>query len=133
SVMVAANALELPAQASRATLLNTVPSAVGALLNAQALPDSLRVVNVAGEPLRNSLVQAVYGQLPSTGVYNLYGPTEYTTYTTVVLAEMGAKDEPPIGHPISNTRVYVLDEGLGLCPAGVAGELFIAGDGLARG
>ncbi len=66
---------------------------------------------------------------------NLYGPTESTTVATWFGADGLAADAltVPIGHPIANTSVYVLDRRLGLAPVGVPGELYIGGDGLARG
>ena len=64
---------------------------------------------------------------------NHYGPTESTVVATCVAVERGGETDPPIGRPIWNTRVYVLDEGMGAVPIGVAGELFIGGGGLARG
>ena len=64
-------------------------------------------------------------------VTNLYGPTETTVWST--LAEVGADGPVAIGGPIANTQVFVLDQWLGRVPEGVAGELYIAGAGLARG
>src|SRR4029077_9291741 len=67
-----------------------------------------------------------------TPLVNAYGPTENTTISTWYLAN-SITDSVPIGKPIANSRVYVLDEQLRPVPAGVAGELYVAGDGLARG
>ena len=69
---------------------------------------------------------------PGRRVFNAYGPTETTVYATISAALSGA-GIPPIGTPICNTRVYVLDNHLQLAGAGVIGELYIAGPRLARG
>jgi amino acid adenylation domain-containing protein/non-ribosomal peptide synthase protein (TIGR01720 family) len=66
-------------------------------------------------------------------VTNLYGPTETTVWSAITVIDDNDAETPPIGRPLSNTRVYVLDEGLKPVPAGVAGELYIARAGLARG
>ena len=80
--------------------------------------------------------EALRGLRGSARCINLYGPTE----TTIWLGSDGCSDDqsdgppsPPIGRPIWNTRTYVLDGALEPVPAGVAGELYIAGAGLARG
>ncbi|MDJ0836038.1 MAG: non-ribosomal peptide synthase/polyketide synthase [Acidobacteriota bacterium] len=112
------------------TLLNSVPSAVAELLPARLIPDSVKVVNMAGEPLSTELVDAVYTQTSAEKVYDLYGPSESTTYATVALREPGGS--ATIGRPIANTRAYVLDAYLSPVPVGISGELFLAGDGLAR-
>ncbi|HEX8089471.1 MAG TPA: amino acid adenylation domain-containing protein, partial [Blastocatellia bacterium] len=132
-VILAKNALDLPElRSSGVTLINTVPSAMAELTRLNAIPESVRTVNLAGEPLRNRLVQEVYQHDTIERLFNLYGPSEDTTYSTFALARKGAGDEPTIGRPISNTQAYVLDGRLNPCPIGVAGELHIGGQGLAR-
>ena len=90
-------------------------------------------MNLAGEPLPNTLVQAVYAQETVEKVYNLYGPSEDTTYSTFVLTEKGAVENPTIGRPIANTQVYLLDSALEPVPIGLSGQLYLGGAGLARG
>jgi acyl carrier protein len=76
-------------------------------------------------------VDQIYETTTVRKVFDLYGPSEYTTYSTFVLREKHGNET--IGRPIANTRVYILRCHFALVPAGVAGELFIAGAGLARG
>jgi amino acid adenylation domain-containing protein/non-ribosomal peptide synthase protein (TIGR01720 family) len=97
---------------------------------------SLKQLLIGGEALSVNHVRRGLEELPATRIINGYGPTESTTFSCChsiprPLAEGVASI--PIGRPISNTRTYVLDEQLGPVPIGVAGELFIGGDGLARG
>ncbi|HSU82680.1 MAG TPA: amino acid adenylation domain-containing protein, partial [Thermoanaerobaculia bacterium] len=134
-VILAANALELPRlpAAGEVTLVNTVPSAMAELVRLRALPASVRTVNLGGEPLQRSLVQAVYGAGPVSRVLNLYGPSEDTTYSTWELAARGETGEPTLGRPLSGTRTVVLGRFGELMPVGVPGELFLGGAGLARG
>ena len=135
TIILAESALALPTLEARShvTLINTVPSAMTALVNVGAVPPSVRVVNLAGEPLPNRLVQDIYRLGFVDKVYNLYGPSEDTTYSTFVLTENGATTQPTIGRPISNTQAYILDEHLRPLPIGMAGELCLGGDGLACG
>lgn len=132
---MAENALHLPSvkAADRVTLINTVPSAIAELLKIEGIPPSVRTINLAGEALSNTLVQQLY-ELPHVQkVFNLYGPSEDTTYSTFALIPKGSDTIPAIGRPISNTQCFVLDDRLQLVPQGVPGELYIGGDGLARG
>jgi amino acid adenylation domain-containing protein len=132
-VILAENALQLPelAAVNQVTLINTVPSAMAALVRMSAVPTSVRVVNLAGEALRPELVAEIYANTQVQEVYNLYGPSEDTTYSTYTLVRAG--ERVTIGRPIANTRAYVLDEQWQIVPVGVAGELHLGGKGLARG
>ena len=115
------------------TLINTVPSAIADSSRNQAIPASVRVINLAGEVLQRSLVRALYQNPFIEQIFNLYGPSEDTTYSTYTLAAKGSSQAPSIGRPIANTETYILDPYLNLLPVGVPGELHVAGDGLARG
>ncbi|MGF1478205.1 MAG: amino acid adenylation domain-containing protein, partial [Cyanophyceae cyanobacterium] len=133
-VILALDALQLPhlSAADEVTLVNTVPSAIAELLRAKSMPQGVKNVNLAGEALHNDLVQQLYQQ-GIEKVYNLYGPTEDTTYSTFALIEQGTVGAPSIGRPIANTQVYILDPQLQPVPIGIPGELYIGGAGLARG
>ncbi|KDA41663.1 non-ribosomal peptide synthetase, partial [Frankia sp. BMG5.23] len=134
TVILAENALDLPELPAReaVTLVNTVPSAIEELLNSDGLPRTVRVVNLAGEPLGSALVDRVLtAGAPDRVVYNLYGPSETTTYST--FARLTAGVVVSVGRPVANTRVFVLDGGLAPVPVGVCGELFIGGAGVAWG
>ncbi len=115
------------------TLLNTVPSAVAALVQAGSLPPSVRTVNLAGEALSGSLADRLYGAAAVARVVNLYGPSEDTTYSTCKEVARQRPGEPTIGRPLDNRHARVLDAaGLAVAP-GIAGELCLGGRGLARG
>ncbi|PYP82420.1 MAG: non-ribosomal peptide synthetase, partial [Candidatus Angelobacter sp. Gp1-AA117] len=135
-VIMAADALALQEWRGeeKITLVNTVPSAMTELVRMKALPESVRVVNLAGEALQRSLVEEIYGLGTVESVFNLYGPSEDTTYSTWGCMERGEeRSSVGIGRPIAETQAYVLDEGMGVVPVGVAGELWLGGRGLARG
>ncbi|MCK4538698.1 MAG: amino acid adenylation domain-containing protein [Candidatus Krumholzibacteria bacterium] len=129
------NALELPSLSGAypVTLINTVPSAMTEIVRMDGIPESVKVVNLAGEPLKNSLVQDLYRKEYIESVYDLYGPSEDTTYSTFARMEKGSEKSPLIGVPISNTQAYILGKNLKPVPVGVTGELFLGGEGLARG
>lgn len=114
-------------------LINTVPSAVKALLEENAIPPSVRIVNLAGEPLPEALVKDIYRRTPAEAVYNLYGPSEDTTYSTVALIARDESGAPSIGKAVSNGQIYVLDRFLEPVPVGVIGEIYCGGDGVTRG
>ena len=134
SAIIVENVLSLPdvPDSTPVTLVNSVPSAITELLRHSKLPASAHTINLAGEALPYSLVQQLYQQETLHRVFNLYGPSEDTTYSTYTLVERGA-DTPTIGRPISNTQAYILDTHLQPVPIGIIGELYLAGEGLARG
>ncbi|KIN41241.1 non-ribosomal peptide synthetase DhbF [Bacillus subtilis] len=112
-------------------IMQATPTLWHALVTSE--PEKLRGLRVlvGGEALPSGLLQAL--QDLHCSVTNLYGPTETTIWSAAAFLEEGLKGVPPIGKPIWNTQVYVLDNGLQPVPPGVVGELYIAGTGLARG
>ena len=130
-------ALAALVRASGATALQATPSTWRMLLAAGWEPGALPRALCGGEALPLDLARAL--RVPGTRLWNLYGPTETTVWSTVRevaaedLAHPSATGYAPIGEPIDNTAVYVLDPSLEPVPAGVAGELWIGGDGVARG
>ena len=133
SVILAENALDLAnhPHRDRITLINTVPSAINELVDAKMVPSAVKVINLAGEALATSLVDKIHAATKVEKVYDLYGPSEDTTYSTFALRKPG--QPATIGRPISNTQAYILDPNGKLLPAGVPGELYLGGAGLARG
>jgi amino acid adenylation domain-containing protein len=96
---------------------------------------SVRQLLAGGDVLSVTHVQKIYRQLNDCQLINGYGPTENTTFTCCYpIADSNSIDHTvPIGRPIANTQVYILDASLQPVPVGVSGELYISGDGLARG
>ncbi|MHC8406521.1 amino acid adenylation domain-containing protein [Pseudomonas sp. TMB3-21] len=133
SVIIARNALELPQLPARdqVRLINTVPSAINALLRDGQIPSGVRIINLAGEPLKQSLVEALYQHSSVEHVYDLYGPSEDTTYSTWTRREVNGRAN--IGRPLKHTASYLLDADLQPVPQGVAAELYLAGAGITRG
>jgi amino acid adenylation domain-containing protein len=99
-------------------------SGIGAL-------SGLERILLGGEALPSDLAAQITAVLPN-GLVNMYGPTETTVWSATHAVE-AAEGPIPIGRPIANTRVYVLDAALRPQPAGVPGELFIGGHGVTRG
>jgi amino acid adenylation domain-containing protein len=121
------------------TRLVLVPSLLRAILdthdNLNALLPSLRICVASGEALPIELVRRFHAAMPHCTLLNLYGSSEVsadityydTTHTPDHLANM------PIGRPMANARVYLLDQHMRPVPIGIPGELYAGGDGLARG
>ncbi|UAA39460.1 amino acid adenylation domain-containing protein [Paraneptunicella aestuarii] len=119
----------------RVTTLHFVPSMLRVMLQSKEFGQchSLKQVICSGEALEPDLVREYY-KMTNTPLYNLYGPTEasidVTSYDCLKGEELVSV---PIGRPINNIQLYILDKNLQPVPKGVPGELHIAGDGLARG
>ncbi|SMQ23000.1 arthrofactin-type cyclic lipopeptide synthetase B [Pseudomonas helmanticensis] len=125
-------------EAENITTLHFVPSMLDVFLanSDTARCSGLRQVMCSGEALPGSLVRRFKLQLPCSGLHNLYGPTEaavdVTAWDCAGPIEQTA-DNTPIGKPIANTRMYILDAQQQPVPQGVIGELYIAGVQVARG
>ena len=140
AVVISDDVRESPAQfwqqfdRSRVTFMSCVPAYLESILN-QA-PDTLSLKHLAlgGEALTLQFKNKVSHHLKVAQITNLYGPTEATIDAiSHAVADDDVGPNIPIGRPMANYRAYVLDDGLEPVPAGVAGELYIAGQGLARG
>lgn len=134
TVVLAETVLELPElpSAHRVRTVITVPSAMQALLAAGPPPEGLRCLVVGGEVLKRSLVEELHALQPGLRVVNVYGPTEDTVYSTAAEVPAGV-ETITIGKPVSSSRTYILDDSMQPVPVGVPGELYLAGDQLARG
>ncbi|MCK4257387.1 MAG: amino acid adenylation domain-containing protein [Halanaerobiales bacterium] len=93
----------------------------------------LKTLIVGGDALSVKHINLVRTKYPNLTIINGYGPTESTTFTTYFKIDKEYQENIPLGYPVSNTQVYILDENNQLQPVGVPGELVISGDGLARG
>jgi len=114
-------------------VMQTTPSRYKMLLESDSFKKSiagLKVALVGGEEVPKSLLKEL-NMYDGLKVYNVYGPTETTIWSTVKLVE--DENTPTIGTPISNTQIYIVDNNNKIVPIGVPGELCIGGDGLARG
>ena len=121
-------------------VLKIVPSHLRALLDAGARSTRMlprRYLILGGEALRSELVERIAEREEGCQLINHYGPTETTIGTlTAPVMERGATRQSvtaPIGRPIGNTQSYILDREMKLVPVGMRGELYIGGEGVARG
>ncbi|AOK47108.1 non-ribosomal peptide synthetase [Burkholderia sp. MSMB617WGS] len=125
----------------RVTTLHFVPSMLAAFVahlddfGAAARCASVRTIVASGEALAPELVARVAALLPHARLHNLYGPTEAAIDVShwSCTADDASAAAVPIGHPIANVQLHVLDAALQPAPVGAAGELYLGGAGLARG
>ncbi len=136
TVYLVENGLHLPEGEARgqATLLNMVPSVMAELARTTTLPDSVRVITFCGETLPRPLVERLYALPGVQRIYNLYGPTEDTTYSTWSLLDRDEHGENvPIGYPLDGSQIYLLDHDGQQVPHGSIGEMYLGGAGVTRG
>lgn len=122
-------------EASGADILQCTPSYARLLLQEPGGAQALRRVDkllLGGEAVPPTLVDALFAS-GSRAIYNMYGPTETTVWSAVQALAPRSGDQSSIGAPIANTQLYVLDAFFEPVPYGVAGELYIGGDGVTRG
>jgi amino acid adenylation domain-containing protein len=112
--------------------VDSVPSLMDQLLNIGGLPRHLRTITLVGEPLTRTLADRIFAAVPGARLINVYGPTEITVYSNSCVVDPLDRNPPSIGRAIWNTQLYVLDHDLEPVPAGIPGELWIAGHGVAR-
>ena len=115
---------------SGSTMMQATPATWRSLIGAGWEGSANLKVLCGGEALPTDLAEALLARCGE--LWNMYGPTETTVWSTVQKV-VSASGSVPIGKPIANTQLYVLDAARELVPQGVIGELYIAGDGLARG
>ena len=130
TIFLADGPLELP-NINGVKLVNTVPTAIAELVKQKGIPASVQTINLAGEALSQKLVEDIYENSNVAKVYDLYGPTENTTYSTFTLRRSGGR--ATIGRPLANSETYILDAYGQPTPIGVPGELYVAGALLTRG
>lgn len=120
----------------RITTLHFVPSMLSLFVAHQGAGDcpSLRRVICSGEALSHDLQERFFARLPRVELHNLYGPTEAAVDVTYWQCQPDSKGTVvPIGRPIANIQLHIVDRHLQRVPVGVTGELLIGGVGLARG
>ena len=125
-------------RAACATVLEVVPSYLGALLDGTGLAagpwPELTVLLVTGEVVKPALIARWFQVAPTVPVVNAYGPTEASDDITHAWMDAPPTTASvPVGRPIRNLRVYVLDARQRLCPPGVPGEVCVSGPGVGRG
>ncbi len=111
----------------------SVPSVISTLATGSGLDLRAGTIGLTGEMLTEQVVAEIRETVPACRIANLYGPTEAAVYSTAWFSTGDEVVAPPIGRPLPNTQVYLLDARLDLVPVGVVGEIYISGEGLARG
>ncbi|MBW8687219.1 non-ribosomal peptide synthetase [Chitinophaga rhizophila] len=137
-VMLDVNRLSDELIAGDITILEVVPSVIRMLANAGPLQlGKLRCVISTGEALTRELALAWYRSFPDIQLINLYGPAETSDDVSYYIVPKDLEEEGsinlPVGYPLPNFHIHILDSSLRLCPVGVSGEICIAGVGVGKG
>jgi len=122
----------------KVTILEVVPSYLSVMLDSLESEfktlDTLKYLLVTGEEVKFKQVERWFGRYPKIKMVNAYGPTEASDdITHSVMERVPNRQRIPIGKPIQNFNIYILDDDMNLCPVGVKGELFVSGIGVGRG
>lgn len=120
------------------TILEVVPSYLGILLDTASTTDQdfnhIKYLLVTGEEVSKDLVTRWFSIFPRITMVNAYGPTEASDdITHCFLKEVPQGSRIPVGKPLQNFKIYIVDEQMNLCPVGVKGEIGVAGPGVGRG
>lgn len=114
-------------------MVQTTPSRMGILTGNKKYLDFAENITdfmVGGEPFPKDLLDRLKS-ISKAKIYNVYGPTETTVWSSV--KDLTNENKINIGRPIANTKMYIFDSNMNLCPIGIMGDLYIGGDGLAKG
>ena len=126
--------LERIIKENKVEIMQTTPSIMKfhleSVKNKQDL-QSLRHIMLAGEPLPKLLVNKIKNMIPGVTIYNGYGPSETTIFSTT--ANVTEQSKITIGRPVHNTQIYILNKNKKLMPQGTVGEIYISGDGVGKG
>jgi amino acid adenylation domain-containing protein/non-ribosomal peptide synthase protein (TIGR01720 family) len=120
------------------TILEVVPSYLAVILGYleahQAVPLSLKYLLVTGEAIKLDLIKQWFEKYPGIKMVNAYGPTEASDdITHYIMDKTPGRTPVPIGKPVQNFNIYIVDEGMNLCPPGIKGEIWVSGVGVGRG
>jgi tyrocidine synthetase-3 len=127
--------------ANRITILEVVPSFLPVMLDAlntvgqgHLLPLPMNYLLVTGEEIKPNLVKKWFAAYPHIKMVNAYGPTEASDdITHYVMDKTPERERIPIGKPLRNLGIYIVDQYMNLCPVGIKGEICVSGIGVGRG
>ncbi len=126
--------LEQIIKENKIEIIQTTPSVMKFHLNSiknKKDLKSLKYIMLAGEPLSEIIVNKLKEIIPGVTVYNGYGPSETTIFSSV--KDVSNIEKITIGRPIANTQIYILDRTQKILPQGIIGEIYISGDGVGKG